>query len=197
MSKTDKTDPTAGLHHRAGLSRRRSCDIPPLGWPDQLEEKVCHIQCGVTISVLEPSASQPHDPVTSPFRRKIGLVTEKSRTSAFGTFEACRRKLRMSACRRRPEVTGARSIGVLTRRSRKRKALTRDRGSRPGGRGRSTVPPLAIQENCPRGIGAGPARMDRSLDCSGCDLVSTRFIYRSRSPGHGFVVFQSTTLRSL
>jgi hypothetical protein len=59
-----------------------------------------------------------------------------------GTFETCRRKLRMSAYRRRPKVTGARSIGVLTRRSRKQKALARDRGSRPSGPGRSTVPPL-------------------------------------------------------
>src|SRR5258705_6332891 len=59
-----------------------------------------------------------------------------------GTFETCRRKLRMSAYRRRPKVTGARSIGVLTHRSRKQKALARDRGSRPTGPGRSTVPPL-------------------------------------------------------
>src|SRR3981189_334650 len=43
-------DPTVGLHHRAGLSRSGPCDIPALDRPDQLEQEVCHIQCGMTIS---------------------------------------------------------------------------------------------------------------------------------------------------
>src|SRR5258707_6588986 len=135
-----------------------------------------------------------------------------------GTFETCRRKLRMSAYRRRPKVTGARSIGVLTRRSRKQKALARDRGSRPTGPRRSTVPPLVqgfevrqdragpraqrwlmwpntkqTDQNCPFGARSKKRKTVHRvlapdqpgctgcLDCSGCDLVSTRSVYRSRS----------------